>query len=99
MKKSIGLLVMLVLLVGAKSQAAQLSCRAGENSMRVTVLKETGCPSGLVLLNIETMCIDATSPVFSTLKANTVYDFCYLTIPDTTKTTWMAHVLNASEVR
>jgi hypothetical protein len=97
MHKTLGFLMAIGLLAGVQAQAANLTCRAGENYLKATVLAEKGCRSGLVLMNVETICVDAASPAFSSLKPNNVYELCTTTQLDPSGTTWIAEVLSARE--
>jgi hypothetical protein len=77
---------------------ADLKCAQG-NFAQMKVLSESGCPSGLVLLDVETVCVDATSPAFATLKSGANFQICSELLPDATGSAWMAHILTAAEVK
>ena len=97
MHKTLGFLMVMGLLAGVQAQAATLTCPANQNYLKATVLVEKGCRSGLVLMDIETVCVDAASPAFSSLKPNKVYELCTTTQLDPSGTTWIAEVMSARE--
>lgn len=95
MLKYIGLLMF----IGFQAQAAQLNCPADQAYMKATVLQESGCQSGLVLLDVETVCVDAASPVLASLQGQKKYEVCLKLQPDSTGTTWVARISSAVEAK
>ena len=74
MKKILVFIFALGLTISAQAFMAPV-CQKG-NPLHVRVLAESGCPSGLVIMSIETACVEANSPVFSSLRPNKNYDTC-----------------------
>jgi hypothetical protein len=81
------------------SAHAKLKCAEGEGYGVMEIKTETGCPSGLVAENMETSCVDKASPAFSTLKAGKKFEICSTSVLDSSKTTWLTHVMSATEVK
>lgn len=86
------------LFVGLLSiQAHASACEEGAE-MRISIRAELGCPSGLVLQNVETVCVDAASPVFVSLQANQEYDACLESRLDPSGKFYQAHIFRAKKV-
>ena len=74
MKNLLGLLMCVGFFSASTAFAA--TCANGTSSRVMTVLSEPGCPSGLVLLDIETVCVAKTSPAILSLKNQKKYELC-----------------------
>ncbi|MGE3263259.1 MAG: hypothetical protein AB7K68_15875 [Bacteriovoracia bacterium] len=88
---------LICLLAGLLStQAPASACEEG-TEIRVSIRAELGCPSGLVLQNVETVCVDAASPVFASLQANQEYDACLESRLDPSGKFYQAHIFRAKK--
>lgn len=90
---------LLLALLFSSPAHAKLKCAEGEGYSVVNIQAETGCLSGLVAESVETSCVDKASPAFETLKAGKKFEICNISVLDPSKTTWLAHVMSAAEVK
>lgn len=65
--------------------------------MKAQILAETGCPSGLVLLNVETACIASDSPALQKLAAGKHYNLDTEAKLNAAGTSYDAYVSRAEE--
>lgn len=69
------------------------------NEAKMKVLAESGCAAGLVLLNVETVCVAKSSPALSSLQVGQEYKLCLELQPDSTGRTWEAVVHSAEKAQ
>ncbi|MGZ3694724.1 MAG: hypothetical protein ACXWQO_11115 [Bdellovibrionota bacterium] len=90
--------LILALLITSPAHA-KLKCAEGEGYGVMDIKTETGCPSGIMIENVETSCVDKESPAFDSLKPGHKFEICSTSILDSSKTTWLTHVMSAAEVK
>lgn len=77
---------------------AQAACTQGDEST-MKVVSESGCDAGLVLLNVETVCVAKNSPALAVLEAGQDFKICARLQPDASGRTWEAVVLSATKIQ